>query len=229
MSEVQTWIGEPEQEAMGSVGETWVALGSPGRGTGRTEAAGRRGSRARKVTRHHLVHAKRRAGGPWEVSRMASLASSSVPSQEGGRGLLGLPMIECQVGPQRDGGVVLPVAEVSCEAPDQARDHPQCQLAANLMIACDAASFAAAQGFAAPGLEVELEAPAEREFAAVVELRILEVGHPDAQEGKGEVLEAFQEGQVACPEILEDPFVVQLILGLLKKEHRANSPQDPQH
>ena len=157
------------------------------------------------------------------------MASSSVPSQEGGRGLLGLPMIECQVGPQRDGGVVLPVAAVSCEAPVQARDHPQFLSGAFLMIACDAASFAAALGFAALGLEVELEAPAEREFAAVVELRILEVGHPDAQEGKGEVLEAFRVVQVACLEILEDPFVVHLILGLLESGHQADWPQDPQH
>lgn len=207
------------------MGETWGAWGSQGRGMGRTEAAGRRESRAQKVTL--LGHAKRRAGGPWEVSRMASLASSSVRNQEGRD--LGLPMIECPVGPLRDAGAVLPVAEavVSCGAPDQARDPPLYLLVANLMIACGAASSAAALGFAAQDLEVGLEAQAERESAAVVELRILEVD-PDYQEGKREVLEAFLEVQVACLEILEDPFVVQLILEL-KSEHRANSPQGPQH
>ena len=157
---------------------------------------------------------------------MASLASSSVPSQDGHD--LDLPMIECPVGPQSDGGAVLPVAAVSCGVPDQARDHPQYPLVANLMIACDAASSAAALGFAAQGLEVGPEAPAEREFAAVVELRILEVDLDD-QEGKGEVLEAFRGVQVASLEILEDPFVVQLILDLRESEHRADLPQDPQH
>ena len=160
---------------------------------------------------------------------MASLASSSVPIQEGERDLLGLPRIECPVGPQRDGGVVLPVAAVSCEAPVQARDHPQFLSGAFLKIACDAASSAAALGYAVRGLEVGLEALVEREFAAVAELRILEVGHLDDQEGIGEVLEACRGVQAACLEILEDPFVVQLILGLQKSERRANLPQDPQH
>jgi len=159
---------------------------------------------------------------------MASLASSSVPSQEGRDP--GLPMIECPVGPLRGGGVVLPVAEagVSCEVPDQAGDHPQYPSVANPMTACGAASSAAALGSEAQGLELGLEAPAEREFAAVVELQILEVGLDD-QEGTGEVLEAFRGVQVAGLEILEDPFVVQLILGLLRSEHRANWPQGPQH
>ena len=158
---------------------------------------------------------------------MASLASSSVRNQEGRD--LGLPMIECPVGPLRDAGVVLPVAEavVSCGAPDQARDPPLYLLVANLMIACGAASSAAALGFAAQDLEVGLEAQAERESAAVVELQILEVDL-DYQEGKREVLEAFLEVQVACFEILEDPFVVQLIMEL-KLEHRVNWPQGPQH
>ena len=157
---------------------------------------------------------------------MASSASSSVPSQEGGRGLLGLPMIECPVGRLRDGGGVLPVAEVSCEAPDQARDLPRCPLVAFLMIACDAASSAAAPGFVARGLEAELEALVGREFAAVAELQILEVGHLDDQEG---TWEASQGVQVECLGILEDPFVVRLVLGLRKSERRANLPQDPQH
>ena len=139
-----------------------------------------------------------------------------------------MPMIECPVGPLRGGGVVLPVVEVSCEAPDQAGDHPQYPSVANLVIACDAASSAAALGFAAQGLELGLEAPAETKFAAVAELQILEVGLDD-QEGKGEVLEAFRGVQMAYLEILEDPFVVQLILGLLRSEHQANWPQDPQH
>ena len=157
---------------------------------------------------------------------MASLASSSVPSQEGRDP--GLPMIECPVGPLRGGGVALPVAEagVSCEVPDQAGDHPRYPSVANPMIACDAASSAAALGFVARGLEVGPEALVGREFAAVAELQILEVGHLDYQEG---TWEASQGVQVECLGILEDPFVVRLVLGLLKLERRANLPQDPQH
>ena len=157
---------------------------------------------------------------------MASSASSSVPSQEGGRGLQGSPMIECPVGRLRDGGGVLQVAVVSCEAPDQARDLPQFPLVAFLMIACDAASSAAALGFVDRGLEVGPEALVGREFAAVAELQILEVGHLDDQEG---TWEASQGVQVACLGILEDPFVVQLVLGLRKLERQASLPQDPQH
>ena len=137
-------------------------------------------------------------------------------------------MIGCLVGPLRGGGEVLPVAEVSCGVPDQAGDHPQYLSVANLKIACDAASSAAAPGFAGRGLELGLEAPAETEFAAVAGLQILEVGL-DGQEGKGEVLEAFRGVQVAFLEILEDPFVVHLILGLLESGHQADWPQDPQH
>ena len=154
---------------------------------------------------------------------MASLASSSVPSREGRDP--GLPMIECRVGPLRGDGVDLLVAVegVSCGVPDQAANHPQYPSVANLMIACDAASSAAALGFVGQGLEGGLEDRAEREFAAVVELQILEVDLDD-QEGKGEALEAFQGVQVACLVILVDPFV-----GLLELGHRANLPQDPQH
>lgn len=154
---------------------------------------------------------------------MASLASSSVPSQEGRDP--GLPMTECLVGPLRDGGVVLPVAEegVSCGVPGQAEGRPQYPSVANLTIACDAASSAAAQGFAGQGLEGGLEVPTETGFVAVVELQILVVGLDD-QEGRGVVLEAFRGVQVACLEILEVPFV-----GLLELGHRANLPQDPQH
>ena len=213
-------------EAMGLVEETWAAWGNQGKARERTGAEGRRGSRVQKALR--LVRVKRRAGGPWVVSQMASLASSSVLSQRVHG--LGWPAIECLVGLLRDGDAVLQVAvaRVSYGVPDQARDHPQYQLVANLVIASDAASSEAALGFAAQVLEVGREVPAEREFAAVEELRILE-GVLDDLEGKGEVLEAFRVVQVACLEILEDPFVVQWILGLLMPEHPASLLQGPQH